>query len=649
MRSPVFVPLLVALLLVVSPTTAQQTSPAQRDPLLLARRYLDSTADHAHLAEPSPDHQVGDIASFHVAGADAAPQQIDAQLIAEVPEAIALWLQSGLVFDLFDVEPFLTNLAASITHLRQPTTYGAPDHLRALTTDGGRFIDPTGQIVLPTVGADNRLHILFAADLNGPRAAYYNPIDLLPPALAPGGVSNARTIIYVDLASLPVADPQVEARYFNAIVGEVFRLLWDQRVPGQAVWLGEALAPHVRIEIGDAVLTPPVVEPYLTDPNVPLLLPRSRGNAAITGGQQLFLQYVRQRYGDAVFWQAVATGGDGLAPFDHAFAAANLTDPLTGADVRAVDAFADFTLAHLLNRSLGDGRYQHLTPAVPPNRTVRFPVIDLGTGIERANQGVHQFGAAYVGVRPAAAGVVEVVFDGQPTVPLLPLDISPENHFYWSGGGRDRDHTLTYSLDLSGVATAALTFDAWYDLTAGVDYAYVAVSADDGVTWTPLPATGMTRANPLGAAYGVGFTGSIANPDWQPQQVDLSAYTGQSLQLRFEYVSLPYGVGQGVAIDNIAIPALEWVDDAEQPSDAVEMIGWQRTTNTVPARYIVEAVVTRANSPPRRVWSLLPPGSDTVSGVWPVDLGADELLVLAISAVSTETTQPAVFDLRVTP
>src|SRR5262249_54535437 len=50
---------------------------------------------------------------------------------------------------------------------------------------------------------------------------------------------------------------------------------------------------------------------------------------------------------------------------------------------------------------------------------------------------------------------------------------------------------------------------------------------------------------------------------WMPQTVDLSAYAGKNIILRFESVSLPGNEDHGIAIDNVAIPEIGFLDDAE--------------------------------------------------------------------------------------
>src|SRR5690606_26591901 len=71
----------------------------------------------------------------------------------------------------------------------------------------------------------------------------------------------------------------------------------------------------------------------------------------------------------------------------------------------------------------------------------------------------------------------------------------------------NQDAKMTRTVDLSGVRSATLTFDAWYSLQEGRHYAYVQVSTDGGATWEILPATDTVTTNPYALNYGGGFTG----------------------------------------------------------------------------------------------------------------------------------------------
>ncbi|MCA0457098.1 MAG: immune inhibitor A [Chloroflexi bacterium] len=134
-----------------------------------------------------------------------------------------------------------------------------------------------------------------------------------------------------------------------------------------------------------------------------------------------------------------------------------------------------------------------------------------------------------------------------------------------------------------------------------------------------------------------------AEPIWTPQEVNLNAYAGKQIVLRFDYVSADDRPDKGMAIDNIAIPEIGFSDDAESGIRGWAMNGWQQIDNVVPQQYIVQyALLGEARS---RVERLIAPGDDTTSGVWTFSLNAEETVVLAISGINDLTDTPATFAL----
>jgi hypothetical protein len=299
---------------------------------------------------------------------------------------------------------------------------------------------------------------------------------------------------------------------------------------------------------------------------------------------------------------------------------------------------------------------------------------------------------------------------------------------------------MTRSVDLSGVSSASLTFDTWYDLATAWNYGYVTVSTDDGATWKALPASGTTPLNGsdnrYGVAYGPGFT-DISNPQkpylfpilgillkadgvsivgtmagsgaekagiqagdvvighdhqewagapdifallsgyapgntlnlyvqrgaqkldmpivlgsrlvvpppiWVPQTVDLTPYAGEKILLRFEYVSLPQHDDEGFAVDNVAIPALNWTDDGS----GWTMDGWSSVDNQLPQRWIVQAGTSGTQTAYPRVQHWIGTDDSASEGEWKIALDAGETLTVVVSGANDDTTARANFSLKFT-
>ncbi|HWI60459.1 MAG TPA: PKD domain-containing protein, partial [Symbiobacteriaceae bacterium] len=79
-------------------------------------------------------------------------------------------------------------------------------------------------------------------------------------------------------------------------------------------------------------------------------------------------------------------------------------------------------------------------------------------------------------------------------------------------------------LNLAGLASATLRFAHWYSVERNYDFGRVEVSADSGASWTQLAA----YTAPGGGGAPVG---------WENVTLDLSAYAGQTVQVRFRLES----------------------------------------------------------------------------------------------------------------
>ncbi|MGQ9828818.1 MAG: VWA domain-containing protein, partial [Roseiflexus sp.] len=91
------------------------------------------------------------------------------------------------------------------------------------------------------------------------------------------------------------------------------------------------------------------------------------------------------------------------------------------------------------------------------------------------------------------------------------------------------------------LSAPALSFWHRYDIENGFDYGRVEVSTDNGATWQSLAA----------------YTG--VNTTWSRAVIDLSAYRGQTIRLRFRLTTNAYVTRDGWYIDDVTVgPA--WVD-----------------------------------------------------------------------------------------
>ncbi len=127
------------------------------------------------------------------------------------------------------------------------------------------------------------------------------------------------------------------------------------------------------------------------------------------------------------------------------------------------------------------------------------------------------------------------------------------------------------TVDLTGKASAALSFWTWYDIEPYWDFGFVQVSTDDGATWTSLPIAGTTSViDPSGmpsiTANLPGFTGNSGG--WVHKTHDLSAYAGQTIRRQFRYMTDWGTTMAGFYVDDISVVA----DGAPLFADDVETL-----------------------------------------------------------------------------
>lgn len=119
---------------------------------------------------------------------------------------------------------------------------------------------------------------------------------------------------------------------------------------------------------------------------------------------------------------------------------------------------------------------------------------------------------------------------------------------FYSGYGDNVDRHLQHAYPIVASVETPLTFQAWYDIQFGFDYAYVEISTD-GVNFTSLPGNITTDADPYGHNLGYGITGN--SNGWVTAEFPLDAYNGQLVWIRFRYVTDGLTSLSGIFLDNI--------------------------------------------------------------------------------------------------
>jgi hypothetical protein len=414
------------------------------------------------------------------------------------------------------------------------------------------------------VDSDQRITILHA-DLSG-AGGYFSSTDEHPAAIVPR--SNEREMLYLTAGVL-----QSPGAGYNALVAhELQHLVHWHADATEDSWVNEGLSEVAAGEVSGGGASGGV-ELFLQNPDTQLTFWPSIGDSSINyAASNLFFRYLLDQYGgrdraiDLLAEEADSTEGVDayLKQFGKTFE----------------DVFTDWVVANYVNAP--EGPYSH------EGTSARVEAL-IGLSPSGSAE-VGQYAADYLDARNAAAGSV-VVFDGSDTTDVgVPERSGP---LWWSNRGDGIDTRLTRKFDLTGVDAATLRFATWYEIEDGWDYGYVAVSTDGGTTWTALQGNETTDDNPVEAAYGHGYTGD--SDGWVEEEIDLSAYAGRKVLVRFEYVSDDATSFTGLAVDDIEVPEIGYVDDASS-TGGWESEGFVRVTGPLEQRFIVQMIEgTRQN------------------------------------------------------
>jgi hypothetical protein len=642
---------------------AQDTPSPVRDPLDLAARYLNYTPLTGEAAiAPLPDPAVPDMqTNFWISKqGESLPTQITATLAASASAPyfsdVRIWVENGLEYDAEAMQQVAQSLGSLMARLSNRSFIDG-DRLDmtgfVFSPDGRSPIDTTDILPVTDIDNDGAVHILFASDLSDERDAFTLPNDRLPVDAVPGAFGNERELIYVNTSLYP-GFPLDNPAFANAALLAYLDMLLDINYPSQSLWLRETFLSQTSDFLLNSDNASRLITTYLDSPETPLfdLLSVEQGRA-ILGGRRLFDTYLRQRFGGELVNRLYIQAGDGIEPVTHQLERFNIIDPVSGGIVTGQEAFADFLMTNITNTLFGDGRFVHNDYPSQEGYFVEPAEIDLAAN---TTANVQPYGANDFFYAATEEQIVNLSFEGEAAAPLLALphleddaDTTDENLFYWSGSGANLNTTMTRAVDLRDVDSATLSFDAWYDLTSNWNYGYVSVSSDGGTTWEAVPIDGVAFQNQRGVAYGQGFTGfsssdeSDVEPIWLPYSAELSPYAGREILLRFEYISQPGWLDSGLAVDNLAIEAIDFTDDGT--GDGWTFDGWNAIQNSVPSEWLVQVLTTGTETEAPRVRRLIM--ADANTGEWLFSLNENQALVISVSLLNGNTTQPATFQIEV--
>ena len=568
------------------------------------------------------NYALGDSTDFYIINGDnREPRKLSARLVYET-QNVYFFVEEGVQVNDSDVRSLIDEF--------QNNTY---------PTNREFF----GSEWFPGVDGDPRLYLLYAHGLGEHIQAYSDSASEFSRLAHP--YSNEKEFIALNVDAGPLNDP-----YWRPTLAHEFQHMihWYQNRNAET-WLNEGasrLAESINgFDTGSKMS-------FLNGPDLQLNA-WSDINSSLeeAGGHYeaayLFMKYFLDRFGRLASQTLVANHATGITAVDSTLATLGLTDQATGKTLTAADVFADWTVANFLNdSSLAQGQYgyQDFAEKVPgPTDTIT----DCPTGLISAN--VHQFGTRYIEL--TCHGNLTINFAGSQQVPLVPTQPHSGRYAMWSSREDESDTTFTREFDLTGVKSATLNYWAWWKTESDYDYVYLEVSADGGKTWKIIPTPSGTDANPVGSNMGWGYTGCSGGgetgkdctPQWINDQVDLSAYAGQKVQVRFEYITDAALNYASLMLDDISVPEINYTCSFEEDACGWDSKGFARVDNILPQTFVVQFI---HQSGGQTTVERLPLDANR-QGSLQLSLKDHDTAFLVVSGTAPFTTEEASFELEI--
>lgn len=563
-----------------------------RDLFTLAQRLGRLGGGARRVINPAPpEYDVGEQDGFWIAeGAGEAYSEITATL-RYVGAHAAWWVEDGVSY----AEAGLAVAARRFDEQTYPTNR--------------RYF---GEEWLPGVDNDPRIQIVNGR-LSSGIGGYYSSSDEYPSAVNPH--SNQREIIYINLEAYSPGDT-----HYDAVIAHEFQhMIHWHNDSNESTWVDEGLSElavylngYGRDRWSSVFANEPDTQLNAWSDN-----PGNTGSHY--GASYLFMRYFADRFGPERVRALVASDNGGVSGIDKA-----LTADGVGFDA----VFRDWVVANYLNdTSIAGGRYG-------------YDDLDISIHVERAlspgqswGDVVQQYATDYLEIRPAGGPAV-VRFKGAATAPALAAEAHSGKYLLWSNRADGSVTSVTRAFDLTDTEAATLEAWLWYDIEQFFDFAYAEVSTDGGETWQILAGQHTVTENPTGNGLGPGYSGRSQSGEehsWVRESIDLTPYAGQEILIRWEHITDDGFNAPGLAIDDVAIPEIDYFEDFEGGLGGWEASGFVRIDNVLPQRWALQLIELGEEPTVRQVLA------HDARAAFQVDKPA----VLTISAMTPFTTELA--------
>jgi len=557
---------------------------------------------------PAEPFQVGEVQEFWASNVDTNENFKVTATLRYVTDHLYFWIENGVDYDPKAVK----DLAETFENEIYPTNR--------------EFF---GSEWSPGIDNDPHLYLMYVGGIGSSIAGYFSSADEIHPNAHQ--YSNAHEMFFINSDNVRLARRDI----YGTIAHEFQHMIHWYRDRNEETWVNEGFS--MLAELLNNYDTGGFDMLYAQDPDLQLnFWPSPPNSTPHYGSSFLFFAYFLDRFGEEATRALVAHPDNGFDSIDRVMEDLNQVDPNTGEVIQSEDVFGDWVVANLLNdSSVEDGRFAY-------ERYTGLPTLGFTEEIDTCSpdwqvRSVKQYGVDYLRVN--CCGCFTLQLQGSQQVGVLPVDAYSGDYAFWSNKGDESDMTLTRTFDLTQASgPLTLNYRIWYDLEEDYDYLYLVVS-EDGENWKILQTpSGCDRSeDPSGNAYGWAYNGQSG--DWIEENVDLSDYAGKQIQVRFEYVTDAAVNGEGLMLDDVSIPELDYSEDFEDGEGDWQGDGFVRIHNSLPQTFRVSLIKNGDEITVEEITL-----DENLTASVPLELGGDvEDAVLVVSGTARFTTQEATY------
>jgi immune inhibitor A len=597
-----------------------QTLVPDRDLYDLACRLRNTCGVSHTLPAPATPLQVGDRQKFWVRNSDTSAQfQVNAVLRYITPHSY-FWVADGIDASDKDI--------ASLMNTFENKIY---------PTDREFF----GSEWTPGVDNDPHICVVYARGLGQSVAGYFSAPDEYNPLVYPNSNGHEMFVFSADGQDL------TDQYTYSVLTHEFQHMIHWNLDRNESSWMNEGFSEVAMLLNGYSVGGVDIS--FARSPDLSLtdwtsLTDNPGVTSAHYGESFLFLTYFLDRFGDQVTRAVVQDQENSLTSVDVVLQKLNITDNQTGQPITADDVVMDWMATlYLHNGSIGDGRYTYHNYPSAPRVSATGTVSHCPAS--RASTSVNQYGADYIAI--TCVGDHTLSFVGSTQASLIPPQPHSGKYALWSNKGDESDMTLTHDFDLSSV-TGPISFSywTWYDLEKGYDYLYLEASTD-GQHWDILKTPSCSANDLSGNAYGCGYTGRSGGGDetsaWIDETVDLSQYAGRKIQLRFEYITDEALNGEGLLLDDVSLPAVNYSSDFETDDGGWTADGFARIQNSLPQTFRLSMILKSQSG---TAVQYIPVTADETADI-PLSLREGDSAVLIVTGTQRFTRLAAAYTIEI--